>query len=193
MQAEGQRTTDGLDRRSFLKRAAIVGGATVWAAPTVQSLMAPAFATGTAECPPDRVVRFKFDVNDSGTGGVFNSGDATGNGAEWCLPTGYATAPILVVQSAVPNVGTFVVDGVTYSITIVLISGKTAQVILPPGFRVEDLHAKAGAPGEDKWGEPKGECDDMDGVSGDTATVTLEEKGISFVAGVLCPPPPQQP
>ncbi|MDQ4006936.1 MAG: hypothetical protein M3211_02425 [Actinomycetota bacterium] len=35
------------DRRAFIKRAGVVSAATVWAAPTVQSLVAPAFATGT--------------------------------------------------------------------------------------------------------------------------------------------------
>ena len=39
----------GLDRRSVLRRGAILGGAMVWTVPTVQSLAGPAFATGTAE------------------------------------------------------------------------------------------------------------------------------------------------
>ncbi len=42
----------GFDRRSFIKRATVVSATTVWAAPTVQSLVAPAFAAGTprGEC-----------------------------------------------------------------------------------------------------------------------------------------------
>ena len=36
-----------LRRRSFIKRSALVGGATVWAAPTIQSLASPAFAAGS--------------------------------------------------------------------------------------------------------------------------------------------------
>ena len=43
----GREPDDGFDRRSFIKRAAVVGAATVWAAPTVQSLASPAFATGS--------------------------------------------------------------------------------------------------------------------------------------------------
>ena len=39
----------GLDRRSVLRRGAILGGAMVWTVPTVQSLAGPAFAIGTAE------------------------------------------------------------------------------------------------------------------------------------------------
>ena len=37
----------GLDRRSFIRRSAVVGAATVWVTPTVQSMVAPAFAVGT--------------------------------------------------------------------------------------------------------------------------------------------------
>ena len=37
----------GLDRRSFIRRSAVVGAATVWVTPTVQSMVAPAFALGT--------------------------------------------------------------------------------------------------------------------------------------------------
>lgn len=36
----------GFDRRAFIRRSAVVG-ATVWAVPTVQSMVAPAFAVGT--------------------------------------------------------------------------------------------------------------------------------------------------
>ncbi len=39
----------GLDRRTVLRRGAILGGAMVWTVPTVQSLAGPAFAIGTAE------------------------------------------------------------------------------------------------------------------------------------------------
>ena len=38
-----------LNRRSLIKRAAVVGAATAWATPTVQSITAPAFATGTPQ------------------------------------------------------------------------------------------------------------------------------------------------
>ncbi len=41
------------DRRAFIRRAGVVSAATVWAAPTVQSLVAPAFATGTPAGPCD--------------------------------------------------------------------------------------------------------------------------------------------
>ena len=40
----------GLDRRSVLRRGAILGGALVWTAPAVQTIAGPAFATGTPRC-----------------------------------------------------------------------------------------------------------------------------------------------
>lgn len=169
-------TTSGMERRSFLKRAAVVSGATVWATPTVQSLVAPAFATGTGLCPPDRTVRFMYDVDNN----VFDSGAATGGGAGWCLPDGYADAQVAVFGPGPTT--SFTLGTTTYTITVVISADKmTATVQLPAGAVVEDLQAKAGNPA-------KGECDDLDAVTATTATVTLEEKEISFVAGVLCIP-----
>lgn len=46
--AVDQQPTTGIDRRSFVRRAVAVSAVTAWATPTVQSLAAPAFATGTA-------------------------------------------------------------------------------------------------------------------------------------------------
>ena len=43
------RGSNGFDRRAFIRRSALVGAATVWAAPTVQSIVSPAFATGTPQ------------------------------------------------------------------------------------------------------------------------------------------------
>lgn len=45
----------GFDRRTLLKRGAVVGGAAVWAAPVVQSLATPAWAAGS---PLDDCGRF---------------------------------------------------------------------------------------------------------------------------------------
>ena len=42
----------GLDRRSLLRRSALVGGALVWTVPAVQTLAGPAFAAGS-NCVPD--------------------------------------------------------------------------------------------------------------------------------------------
>lgn len=47
MQDEEFRANLGIDRRTLIKRGAVVGGTLVWAAPVVQSLSAPAFAAGS--------------------------------------------------------------------------------------------------------------------------------------------------
>jgi hypothetical protein len=162
--------TGGVERRTVLRAAAV--GTTLWAAPTVQSLMSPAFAVGTGLCPPGHLVRFKYDVDEN----RFDSG--SGSGVAWCLPDNWGDAD--VSASGAGNIGSFVVDGVAKSITVTISAdGKTAQVTLPPGARVEDLQAKAGS-------QSNGECDDFDYQSGATAVVTLEQKRISFVAGVVC-------
>ncbi len=171
---EVTQSATGLERRTFLKRAAVVGGATLWAAPTMQSMLTPAFATGTGRCPEGRMVRFKYDVDSNS----FDSGNANGGGAAWCLPDGYADADVAV--NGAGNVGYFTVGGVSMSITVTISAdGKSAQVTVPNGAAIEDLQAKAGA-------SHNGECDDFDYRTGDTAVVALEKKRISFVAGVLC-------
>ena len=170
----GDSTNGDIERRAFMKRAALVAGATVWAAPTIQSLASPAFATGTGTCPPGRMVRFKYDVGAN----AFDSGAAGGGGASWCLPDGYAEADVSVNgqgNSVCVNVG-----GQSYCITVsISADGKTAQVSIPAGASIEDLQAKAGS-------ATNGECDDFDYMTRNTAVVQLEDKKISFVAGVLC-------
>jgi hypothetical protein len=170
----GDTTNGDIERRAFIKRAALVAGATVWAAPTIQSLASPAFATGTGTCPPGRTVRFKYDVGAN----AFDSGAARGGGASWCLPDGYADADISV--NGPGNSACVSVGGKTYCITVIISAdGKSAQVTIPAGAAIEDLQAKAGS-------AANGECDDMDYMTQNTAFVQLEDKKISFVAGVLC-------
>ncbi|QNN52159.1 hypothetical protein [Nocardioides mesophilus] len=164
---------DNIERRSFLKRAAVVAGVTVWSAPTVQSLTAPAFATGTASCAPGRVIRFKYDVGTNS----FDSGAAGGGGASWCLPDGYADADHSIFGS--DSTGCAVVEGTSYCVTVAISAdGKTAQVTVPAGAVIEGLQAKAGA-------SFNGECGDMDYQTSNTAVVQIT-KQISYVAGVIC-------
>ena len=40
----------GLDRRSVLRRGAVLGGALVWTVPAVQTIAGPAFAAGSPRC-----------------------------------------------------------------------------------------------------------------------------------------------
>lgn len=171
MEQEPTSPSSGMERRAFLKRSAIVAGATVWAAPTVQSLVSPAFATGTGRCPPGHTFRFKYDV---GTG--FDSGVPRGRGSTWCLPEGYTDVGTRPVN---PN-GCFTVENDTQCVHVQITpDGKTATVTLPAGAHIEDLQAKAGS-----W--HNGECGDAAPVTGNTSTVTLQTKQISYVAGVFC-------
>lgn len=45
---EGQ--SSGLDRRSVLKRGAVLGGGLIWTVPAVQTIAGPAFAAGSPRC-----------------------------------------------------------------------------------------------------------------------------------------------
>lgn len=66
--------SSGIDRRSLLKRGAILGGALVWTAPVVQSIASPALAaTGT---PSETGCSFTVDISvrDKTTGTVTAAG-----------------------------------------------------------------------------------------------------------------------
>ena len=65
-------TPEGLDRRTMLKRSAIVGGALVWTTPVVQSLAGPAFAQETSPVTPSCISgslndRYFFKVDSDGS------------------------------------------------------------------------------------------------------------------------------
>ena len=50
MEHTGKSEDQGLDRRSVLRRGAVLGGALVWTAPAVQTIAGPAFASGSPRC-----------------------------------------------------------------------------------------------------------------------------------------------
>lgn len=175
------------DRRLFLKRAGVVAGTTVWATPVIQSIASPAFATGspTPECPPENYVRFKFDINDSCTGGVFNSGDAGGPAAD-CLgqidagdPAGANYYDTTKVVNANGCYGTACVQ---IALTCTNGEADTAKVTVTNGGQLLDVNAKAA-------GRNNLECKDAQDNGDGTFTADLT-KGISFVAGVFCVPTP---
>ena len=59
----------GMDRRTVLKRSAVVGGALVWATPVVQSIASPAFAATSpvvVGCINQKKVAVKFDGTQAG-------------------------------------------------------------------------------------------------------------------------------
>lgn len=89
-----------LDRRAFLRRAAVTGAAAAWAAPVVQSIAAtPAFAQ-TAGGSPVADDCFKSTLNQAGTScisactaactaaGVPGGGNACNNDPQGCNPLG---------------------------------------------------------------------------------------------------------
>lgn len=49
MEGNSGTTRGDLDRRTLMRRAAVLGAATAWAAPTVQSIAGPAFAAGSPQ------------------------------------------------------------------------------------------------------------------------------------------------
>ena len=62
-------STGDLSRRSVIKRAAVVGAATAWATPTIQSIASPAFAAGT---PAGRCTACITGGGNEILGGTFN-------------------------------------------------------------------------------------------------------------------------
>lgn len=175
---EDEGTVEGMERRSFLKRSAIVAGATVWATPTVQSLMAPAFATGTGRCPDGALYRFKAEVDEETlqVTGYSNGVPASGSEAAGCLPDGYAEATPLD-GACLP--------GTTMCVSVVVTGTEgnyTATVTLPDGWVIEDLDVKAGSSNSPQVNI----CEDATLDGDNTASVTV--RAISFVAGVICIP-----
>lgn len=167
-----EQVKQGVERRSFLKGAAVVAGTTVWATPTIQSMVAPAVAASPL-CVDD-YVRFKYDV-----GAGFDNGDA--GGTTWCLPDGYADAAPLPNTSG--NTLTFTINGKTITITIeISADGKTATITITGEVLNVDLSAKAGSADQDVCGET-----DMYATNPGSVTLTIS-KEISFVAGTLCIP-----
>lgn len=171
---EEEGTVEGMERRSFLKRSAVVAGATVWATPTVQSLMAPAFAAGTGACPPANLIRFKFDITEN----MFDSGEAAGN---TCFPDLYDQATHQI--NGPGPTASIIVNGVTITVTVTSTGEMTATVSVTAtggSATVLDLAAKGGTT----------ECDDELAspvvASGNPISVTLEERGLSYVAGTIC-------
>jgi hypothetical protein len=171
------------DRRRFLKRAGVVAGATVWATPVIQSVASPAFATGSpsGDCPPEKLIRFKFDVD----GVKFDSGDAGGE-AGACLADvdGYSTA-----GRSFPNgsgyTSCYVNGSCRVCVTISISGDKKQATVTVTGGTIKDVDIKGGS-----TRSPNGHCTDGDPMGdGSTSVINVPPGGaaISFVGGVVCP------
>lgn len=162
----------GVDRRTLLKRSAVVGGALVWATPVVQSIASPAFASGSPGGQEVCVNVYQFKID--GTFTSFSTGETPG-----CTPTGYNPKGTNFVSSTgvIPN------QHGTISVTLSA-DKKTATIVIPEDCKLLDGQAKAGSPNGGTL-----ECEDAV-PSGTTSTsniytVTLDRE-ISFIAGVIC-------
>ena len=172
-----------LERRSFLKRAGLVAGATVWATPTVQSVTSAAFAAGSPapECPPEKLIRFKFDVD----GNKFDTGDPNGDPAADCLAQvdGFGTAGRSFPDGPGPT--SCFVDGNCRVCVTVTLNGDHSATVTVTGGTIKDVDIKGG-----NLDNAKGHCTDGDPMGdGSTSVVTApaNKAAISFVGGVICP------
>lgn len=163
----------GFDRRTLLKRGAVVGGAAVWATPVVQSLAQPAFAAGSVICVNS--FRFKYELLEGGGGRFSNGVPDPGSTAASCLPADFATT-----TDTVGDDGS--IPGHSGSVVITLVDGSKALISLPAECILLDGNAKAG-------GKDNLECEQasfVGRIDGRNVYQVDLVKDISFVGGVIC-------
>jgi hypothetical protein len=163
--------TAGFDRRSLIKRGAIVGGALVWTTPIVQSIATPAFADTSP-------------VTQGCIGGAspknyfikFNAGSATPETstgkADVCLPDMYAEA-VKGLPAGTSASQFSAVFGPKAA------GGQVVTVTLPAGFVVNDAEVKVGnATGQGDDADATAGCIDEDKITvsqtGQVVTITIQ-------------------
>jgi hypothetical protein len=158
-----------VDRREFIRRAAIVGTATVWATPVIQSIRTPAYAQSPPDghdisfvalllqCGSERY-RIKFNAGNLGTpecGRNFAVGDC-----EDQLERGSAAiendCPLAVTAVDGPNGSVIVTLGICRVDDFVV---KSGQCCAGPGQAGEP---PAGAVGVIVFPEPSSNCSDCE-------------------------------
>lgn len=100
--------TAGLDRRSLIKRSAVVGGALVWTTPVVQSIARPAFADTspvTQGCPPNARYYVKFNEGSNTPDCGVGASDCGFGGQYQCAPSNVANG-ITITYNADKTVAT---------------------------------------------------------------------------------------
>lgn len=168
----------GMSRRDLMKRGAVVGGTLMWTAPAVQMLSRPAFAQapgspgGQGDCT--NLFRFLFNVNGSGTGGSFD----TGNGDADCKPANFdGITNVVSTTGAIPNNHGFVL--------ITMVNARTATISLPGNCLLLSGDAKAGSSSGGTV-----ECKSAGGrqvINGrNVYTVALSQREISNIKGIIC-------
>ena len=157
----------GIDRRSLIKRSAIVGGALVWTTPIVQSLSGTAFAQTAPGSPPPRLqgcvggglatVRYyiKFEIG--------SGAQDFGMGRGTCVPENFMGA--VVAYPPGTTAANFSVSGITrVGAPGTVGSTQTVTITLPVGFTVDSSTAKAGT----------GSQNQVDDLDADTLTPLVQ-------------------
>lgn len=168
-------------RRTMIKRSAVIGGALLWAAPTVQTLSAPAFAAGSpvagggdisfvallATCAGVKY-RFKFEVENGVVqpvecGPKFSTGDCSDNLGQGDPNVSKECPPPPGVTATANPDGSVTVSGLS-GCTIHDFIVKAGQCCAGPGEGGEPTQAQAQAQasgsGSIKFPEPSSVCAD---------------------------------
>lgn len=173
-------TPTGIDRRSLLKRSAVVGGALVWTTPIVQTIAAPAFAQASpviVGCPPGETVRtaakFEFDCDDAFPC-LGEREDVGGDNLGTC----FESVDVSVGVTETPG------DGI---ISVTETSATSLTVVLAEGFILIEAGVKIGNDENAPCAEGTVAAETLP----NTYTVTIASGDISNVLLVIdqvCPP-----
>ena len=124
--------TPDLSRRSVIKRAAVVGAATAWATPTIQSIASPAFAAGS---PAGECGSCITGGGNNIIGGTWNGQPldkiTVGMGQICCVDNGPPSKQNEVEVTLHPASGGSTSFGFRYNLSVVCT--KTGSPAPPPG------------------------------------------------------------
>ena len=118
----------GMDRRTMLKRGAVVGGALVWATPVVQSIASPAFAATSPVvqgCLNQRRVAVKFDGAQAG----LNTNQCLPPTATLNTPLGVLVGPA-ILNTPTADTLTFTLGPGDTFISICAVGGNTVLTLV---------------------------------------------------------------
>lgn len=185
LEMQDQSPEGGLDRRSLLRRSALLGGAIVWTTPVVQSLATPAFA-GTPK-PPTCACKVRFQWSPGHIGFTNEPDVASAPGSACCVADNYASTTLTVgAGGVIPGCTAGAPSPGAVTITYPLNGDKTMALIgVPLACSLEDGDARGG-------NCVAGVTDCGDSVETGTTTnqrlytVKLSSKRIAHITGVIC-------